>query len=1213
MDLLRAVAGVGVAIFMMVAPQLGIPYLSSIPSPGHEQAQQLAHVDVQVGDRVGLMTLNAQGNRSALRVLWVEVDGQKLDGAGQGQGQLKRLRFALAGEARLRVGNDTVELRPGDEASVEAFEGKWAFAPDGQLGLLRMEGTVLQARLGDRGLRSLGTDQPALPDGWSLDSQHSLARNVTVRAGRTAFVSTEARAPDGEAVRQLRARDVRLNGERVNGTRWGEGALDSVSFVASAPGVLKGEAGNRSVETGQQVVVTDFIGAYVVFFRGDEARLALEGYAAGVQVGAGAAPEPGSLNRPPVASFDLSPLTPQSGQAVKFVDRSSDPDGRVVQRLWKFGDGQQSSEPSPSHAYDDSGLYTVTLVVTDDHLVASTATRALAVLNRAPVAAFTTNPAKPTRTDSVQFVDQSSDLDGHIVGWRWSFGDGAQSTEQNPQHQFPRLGLFNVSLTVLDEDGGSATLGQLLEVRNLPPTAKFSWLPASPHSGDGVQFRDESTDPDGTIARRQWDFGDGARSDEPNPLHVFLAKGPQRVQLVVTDDAGGTAHQESAVNVLNSPPLADFAVSPDPPAQGVEARFTDLSSDPDGRITEWVWSFGDGSVSGQQSPVHTYAQGGNVSVTLTVKDDDGQRTSVTKLFRMNRQPVAAFTFWPARPTTGTPVSFNDTSVDPDGSVAGWRWDFGDGQQSAERSPVHPYADNGAYKVRLTVTDHQGGTGTLERALNVSDTPPLPDFTWQPEKPSTGETITFTDASTDSDGKVQRWTWEFGDGTGGVGRTTAKRYSAAGTYTVTLVATDDDGSSATKVKLLHVNQAPVAAFTWLPSQPSANSLLQFTDASTDADGTVQAWHWSFGDGAESADRHPQHRFAQPGTYPVRLQVTDNDGGGASVERQLVVQDLPPAADFLVLTQSPRAGQPVQFQDNSRDPDGSLASWLWDFGDGGQSAERSPSHTYEQPGAYTVTLRATDLAGKSGNTSKAVRVFAGSPLEVLLRVVYPDGTAVNLARDAVSLELRELASGARLGGSAGGLQLGPEGWARGSLAAGQWAPGDSVAARFTMPSKQVDQTTTLPLASDGDLGLMVLDLHLDGRLDLQQPASPAGRPRWYADPTEQVEGVLLLSWADGAPVKGAQALVTFTYQEVGFSKQRVDLSGQPGGSVAGESDALGRLPFAVPFTVGAPQGPGSYLPGQYGIGGRATFSAAGKLYVVSTAQSFNEDPGGLRSAL
>ncbi|MFQ6125061.1 MAG: PKD domain-containing protein [Candidatus Heimdallarchaeota archaeon] len=155
-----------------------------------------------------------------------------------------------------------------------------------------------------------------------------------------------------------------------------------------------------------------------------------------------------------------------------------------------------------------------------------------------PSADFTFSPTDPSIEDAITFMDTSTDPDGTITAWDWDFGDGKTSMEQNPSHQYTDKGEYIVQLTVTDNEGLTNTVEQTITLRNLPPTASFSYSPSSPTVGEEILFTDASFDPDGTISAWAWDFGDGMTSTDINPTHAYDTSGSYSVTLTVTDDEG---------------------------------------------------------------------------------------------------------------------------------------------------------------------------------------------------------------------------------------------------------------------------------------------------------------------------------------------------------------------------------------------------------------------------------------------------------------------------------------------------------------------------------------------------------------------------------------------------------------------------------------------------------------------------------------------------
>jgi PKD repeat protein len=188
------------------------------------------------------------------------------------------------------------------------------------------------------------------------------------------------------------------------------------------------------------------------------------------------------------------------------------------------------------------------------------------VPNVSPTAEFTLAPPTPAPNAIVYFSDTSTDSDGLVTGWLWDFGDASISMDQNPSHAFAFAGSYAVVLVVTDNDGDTATVSHPVQVlSNSPPLAAFSYTPVSTNTTTTVQFSDGSSDPDGSVVKWRWDFGDGTNSNERNPLHEYQSATIYQVALTVTDNDGSTNSITQNV-VIIAVPLSD---NPKPTGFGV--------------------------------------------------------------------------------------------------------------------------------------------------------------------------------------------------------------------------------------------------------------------------------------------------------------------------------------------------------------------------------------------------------------------------------------------------------------------------------------------------------------------------------------------------------------------------------------------------------------------------------------------------------------------
>ncbi len=299
------------------------------------------------------------------------------------------------------------------------------------------------------------------------------------------------------------------------------------------------------------------------------------------------------------------------------------------------------------------------------------------------------------------------------------------------------------------------------------------------------------------------------------------------------------------------------------------------SKDAYGTITSYAWNFGDQTSGTGATVAHTYASGGIYTITLTVTDNNG--ATGTKFWSMAIGPVASFTF----SCNGLTCSLDGSGSQ--GAITNYSWNFGDGTTGAGATVTHTYPAAGAYNVTLTVSDNAGSTGTQTKSVSPNS-PPVAFFTFV----CNGLTCNFDGSgSVDFDGTITSYLWNFGNGATGAGATVTYTYPASGTYTVTLMVTDNGGATGTQSNMVTVappNSPPVASFTF-----SCSRLTCSFDGSSsrDSDGAITIYVWSFGDGTTGAGATVTHTYAAPGTYAATLTVTDNDGATGAQSSNITV--------------------------------------------------------------------------------------------------------------------------------------------------------------------------------------------------------------------------------------------------------------------------------------------------------------------------------------
>jgi PKD repeat protein len=688
------------------------------------------------------------------------------------------------------------------------------------------------------------------------------------------------------------------------------------------------------------------------------------------------------------ANFAATPTTALTGNPLQFTDIS---DASPTKWLWDFGDGTNSTDQSPVHAYNTGGNYSVTLTAWND-LGSDSVTRNEYITiypDLKPAANFETNFTSDHQFSPlvVSFNDTS---EGYLTNWSWDFGDGTNSTEPNLTHVFNLIpgdidDFYQVSLTVTDTFGRSSTTSEQVYVL-MDYHANFT---AEPHHGPAalnVTFTDTSP-PLNKIRFELWDFGDDGYymwnewndgSPPQTVYHEYAAEGNYSVTLYIMPFYHNSGSYQTKMDIIYvvtpHPPEANFMTNTSSGKVPLAVSFTDTSA---GVPTSWNWSFGDGSHSDEQNPVYTYTVPGNYTVDLQATNADGSNIT-TKVDYISVLPliipVAAFTANATSGKTPLAVSFTDTSS---GSPAGWNWTFGDGTTSTEQNPVHVYTTTGQFTVTLQVTNPDGSNMVTREQFISGSIPALPVAQFIANR-TTGNaplTVGFTDQST---GSPVIWHWTFGDGSVSAEQNPSHTYSAAGLYTVSLEATNADGSNTvTKTGYITVSAIapPTASFTGKPTSGKAPLAVTFNETSS---GTPTAWSWNFGDGSTATLRNPIHTYTAAGKYTVVLTATNAGGSNMSTRKDYITISgsvCPPVASFSATPTSGTVPLTVAFTDSSS---GTPTSWYWAFGDGANATRKNPAHIYTIPGKYTVSLTATNSGGSNTRTrTEYITVKAISP--------------------------------------------------------------------------------------------------------------------------------------------------------------------------------------------------------------------------------------------
>jgi PKD repeat protein len=646
------------------------------------------------------------------------------------------------------------------------------------------------------------------------------------------------------------------------------------------------------------------------------------------------------------------------------------------------------------------------------------------VLNLPPV--VNAGPDQSIQPNTLaQLSGTISDPEGTALTFGWQQTSGPAVTLSNPNTLTPSFtptvkGSYSFRLTATDAQGLSSNDIVTVVVPNRAPSVSASASPSPAEVNGTVTLQAIASDLDGDSLTYAWAQVGGpelvtlTNGNTAAATFVALAKGSYTFSVTVSDgDTGGTTVVQVNVLVNNRAPVAAPSAAPSPAEVGNVIQLSANATDADDDTLSYVWT----QTAGPQSvtlnsaavaqPSFTAPAKGTYEFSVTISDGDigGTIVATISVVVNNQRPIA---------DAGADLSVNvenavslngSASSDPDGDTLSYAWTQIAGlpvtlsnATTATPSFTAP-SEPTNLAFQLIVTDSEGLSSIADTVQIVVGEIAISGLTIQTNAPTVlGQTTNFTVSLVT--GSNVTYSWDFGDGNSASGATVANTFAVAGTYTVTVIATNSLGSAEAQVLVTITNEQPIA------DAGSDQSVLVGTPvgldgvSSTDIDGHLPlSYGWVQIGGpavtlAGATTATPS--FTAPATASVlafQLVVTDSFGlASASDAVLIIVNDLVPGAVQATNDSPTVLGATTTLTATAT---GTNLEYIWDFGDGQTGVGAVVTHTYANEGVFVASVTVSNTTNVLGVAMTGVTIGNGAPIaDAGLDIDTPVSTQVTL---------------------------------------------------------------------------------------------------------------------------------------------------------------------------------------------------------------------------
>lgn len=558
--------------------------------------------------------------------------------------------------------------------------------------------------------------------------------------------------------------------------------------------------------------------------------------------------------------------------------------------LWQFGDGTvDSTSYAGTHNYPQSGIYTVTVSVTNDS-TSCTYTKSIDIEIIEIEAVINTSDTLGCAPYDVSALAINS-VNEQSYAWDLGQGFGSLSPDYDVSFTLPTKGSYNLGLVIQGVNGCYDTVYQTIKVYN--PIPDFSVDTNEGCAPFLATFYDQ-TQHDTTIVNYQWDYGFGLVSGGPQPSFNYTNLGPNNngkftVSLIVTNAVGCTKAISKSNYMQVHLPQADFTYDT-AFCKGDTVQFTLSNYEP---TYTYFWDFNNGLYSTAPNPSTQYFLGGTYTPSVLATDTFGCTATTFANPPIEIHSFDSIQLIPSLTDTScypALVQFNGSAFAP--YITNFYWNFGDDSnfvQTSSSSVQNLYTQPSSFGITIVGESFIGCTDTLFFSDFIHVDGPAGAFTISDDTVCVGDPIDFIKLNLPNSPSYE---WDFGDGnslaSSAANSVVVHTYNQTGTMVATAIFSDSSGNCTIyQQDTLFVHEV-LNSFTTDVKEGCVPLDVQFTNTATGATN----FQYNFGDGLGSTQANPLHTFNQAGIFTVKnLAYNDSTGCSDTAQRIVTVRPLP----------------------------------------------------------------------------------------------------------------------------------------------------------------------------------------------------------------------------------------------------------------------------------------------------------------------------------